>query len=149
MRFLPSPSRALLTLSRCRISPIVKTTLAIRYPYWPLYITKHLKRKHRCSMNVFRSLHPPMASYGLTRRGFRILGILLLSSIGLLVYIRWHDILQAFLGPRLPPLYRKVRAREQSLPHYKGYEHQDVKYFFAANHAHSKSWNIMELVMST
>lgn len=79
-----------------------------------------------------------MSSHGLTRRGHKSLVIVLLSFIGLLVYARWHDFLQAFLGPRLPPLYEKVRAKEQSLLHYKEYEHKNVKYFFAANHAHSK-----------
>lgn len=82
----------------------------------------------------------PMPSYGLTKRGFKLLGFVLLSSIGLLVYIRWHNILQAFSGPRLPPLYEKVRTKEQSLPHYREYERKGVKYFFAANHARSKSW---------
>lgn len=79
-----------------------------------------------------------MASYKLTRRGIRILGVVLLSSIGLFIYIRWHNILQAALGPRLPPLYEEVRAKEQTLLHYKEYERKSVKYFFAANHAHSK-----------
>ncbi|KAH0836501.1 hypothetical protein J3R83DRAFT_8138 [Lanmaoa asiatica] len=86
-----------------------------------------------------------MSSYRLTRRGFRLLAIVLLSSVGLLIFICWHDILQAFLGPRLPPLYEKVREKEQSLLHYKEYEHKKVKYFFPANHAHSSGWgNVMQ-----
>ena len=79
-----------------------------------------------------------MASHGLTRRGFRLLGILLLSSIGVLIYIHGHDIFSRFLGPRLPPLYQKVRESEASLPHYKEYKRKTVKYFLAANHFHSK-----------
>ena len=76
-----------------------------------------------------------MAFYGLTRRGFRLLGFLLLSSVGLLIYIRWNDIFPRFFGLRLPPLYEKVRAKENSLPHYKEYERdKTVKYFLAANH---------------
>lgn len=79
-----------------------------------------------------------MLSYGLTRRGFKLLGVVLFFSIGLLVYIYSHDILQALWGQRLPPLYEKVKAEEQSLSHYKEYERKNVKYFFPANHAHSK-----------
>ena len=78
-----------------------------------------------------------MVSYKLPRR-FRLLGILLLSSIALLVYIRWHDILLASAGPRLPPLYENIRAKENSLPHYKEYKRKTVKYFLAANYAHGK-----------
>jgi hypothetical protein len=79
-----------------------------------------------------------MASYRLSRRGFRLLGISLLSFIALLIYIRWHDILLAYVEPRLPPLYEKARAKESSLPHYEEYKRKTVKYFLTANHAHSK-----------
>ena len=76
-----------------------------------------------------------MVSHGLSRRGFRLLGFLLLSSVGLLIYTRWNDIFPQFFGLRLPPLYEKVRARENSLPHYKEYERdKTIKYFLAANH---------------
>jgi hypothetical protein len=90
------------------------------------------------SANVFPILPPflPMASYQFSRR-FKLLGILLLSSIALLVYIRWHDILLAYVGPR-PPLYEKARAKENSLPHYEEYKRKTVKYFLAANYAHGK-----------
>ena len=81
-----------------------------------------------------------MASYGLTRRGFRLFGILVLSSVAVLLYIRWLDIVAAFLGPRLPPLYKRVRAKENSLPHYKEYERTTIKYFLAANHYHSEKF---------
>ncbi|KAG8220783.1 hypothetical protein J3R82DRAFT_2215 [Butyriboletus roseoflavus] len=86
-----------------------------------------------------------MASYGLTRRGFKFLVIVLLSSIGLLVYIHFPGFLQAISVSRLPPLYEDVRAKEQSLPHYKEYERKNVKYFFPANHAQSSGWgNVMQ-----
>jgi hypothetical protein len=79
-----------------------------------------------------------MASYRLTRRGFRLLGVLLLSSIALYVYIRWPDTPPESVEPRLPPLYEEVRAKENSLSHYKEYKRKTVKYFLAANYAHSK-----------
>jgi len=52
--------------------------------------------------------------------------------------MRWNDVAPKSLEPQLPPLYEKVRAKENSLPHYKEYKHKTVKYFLAANHAHSK-----------
>lgn len=85
-----------------------------------------------------------MASYKLSRRGFRLLGISLLSSIALLAYIGWHDFLLASVGPRLPPLYENVRAKEISLPHFEEYELKTVKYFFSANHAHSEGLRILQ-----
>jgi len=85
-----------------------------------------------------------MSSYKLTRRGIRILGILSLSSIGFLILYQ-YGILQAFTSPRLPPLYGSVRAKEQSLSHYKEYEHKGVKYFYSANHARNSGWgNVMQ-----
>ena len=65
------------------------------------------------------------------------MGFLLLSSVGLLIYIKWIDISPQVFELRLPPLYEKVRAKENSLSHYKEYEHKTVKYFLAANHFHS------------
>ncbi|KAF8449263.1 hypothetical protein L210DRAFT_2653848 [Boletus edulis BED1] len=83
-----------------------------------------------------------MASYGLTRRGIKLLRFLSLVSIGLLIYIRWHDI---FPQPGPPPLYEEARESENSLPHYNDYEHKTVKYLLAANHFHSSGWgNIMQ-----
>ncbi|KAG6374807.1 hypothetical protein JVT61DRAFT_4191 [Boletus reticuloceps] len=74
-----------------------------------------------------------MASYGLTRRGIKLLRFLSLVSIGLLIYIRWHDIF-----PQHPLPFEKARESENSLPHYNEYEHKTVKYLLAANHFHSK-----------
>ncbi|KAN0088727.1 hypothetical protein V8E55_005784 [Tylopilus felleus] len=86
-----------------------------------------------------------MASYGLTRRAFKLFGILVLSCVAVLLYIRWHDVVATFLGPRLPPMYEKVRAKENSLPHYKEYERTTVKYFLAANHYQKSGWgNVMQ-----
>lgn len=93
-----------------------------------------------------------MAFYSLTRRGYRLLGMLLLSS---LVYLGWrrpwdhttrprHDTpppvvpLAEIPEPQLPLLYEEVRAKENSLAHYEEYRHKTVKYFFDANHARSK-----------
>ncbi|KAG9309932.1 hypothetical protein JVU11DRAFT_6199 [Chiua virens] len=86
-----------------------------------------------------------MPSYGLTKRGFKLLGILSLSLVGLLVYSHWHDIAQFVDRQIPPPLYENARAKEQSLPHYTDYRHKEVKYFFAANHFKSSGWgNVMQ-----
>ncbi|KAF9219951.1 hypothetical protein BS17DRAFT_788339 [Gyrodon lividus] len=104
------------------------------------------KRKHRSSSDGHslpftspRTPSPsPMAWRGLTRRGFRYLILAMLAAIGVLTYTYTHR-------HRLPPLYENVRAEEQRLSHYKEYQHQSIKYFFAANHAHSSGWgNIMQ-----
>ncbi|KIJ65217.1 hypothetical protein HYDPIDRAFT_111123 [Hydnomerulius pinastri MD-312] len=110
------------------------------------------KRKHRLSDGHALPLTssrtpspPPMSSYGLTRRGLRLIVLAILTAASVLAYLRWHDVWQRFLGHRLPPLYEKVRQNEQRLPHYNEYQHKTVKYFFAANHAHSSGWgNVMQ-----
>ncbi|KAH7924168.1 hypothetical protein BV22DRAFT_1067370 [Leucogyrophana mollusca] len=111
-----------------------------------------LKRKHRLSdadsLPTFsRTPSPlPMSTYGLTKRGVRfflLTTVIFLALVGLLYN---NDVVSRYLSRRLPPLYEKYRQRELHLPHYKEYEkRKDIKYFWAANHAHSSGWgNVMQ-----
>ncbi|KAH7910293.1 hypothetical protein BJ138DRAFT_1114221 [Hygrophoropsis aurantiaca] len=106
------------------------------------------KRKHRLSnahtLPTFsRTPSPlPMSTYGLTKRGARFL---VLTVAVFFLFGLFHQ-KTGLLWRRLPPLYENYRQRELHLPHYKEYEsRQDMKYFWAANHAHSSGWgNVMQ-----
>ncbi|KIJ11109.1 hypothetical protein PAXINDRAFT_164153 [Paxillus involutus ATCC 200175] len=114
----------------------------------PSFKRKHRKLSNEHSLPFLPLRIPPsspMAWCGLTRRGSRFLALAVLAVISVLAYIRGYRVGEPILGIGLPPLYEKVRANEQRLSHYKEYQHRTVKYFFAANHAHSSGWgNVMQ-----
>ncbi|EGN95102.1 hypothetical protein SERLA73DRAFT_187410 [Serpula lacrymans var. lacrymans S7.3] len=91
---------------------------------------------------LFTSSNPrKMSSYRLTKRGIRILALVILAFIASVALVFQQDL----LGQRLPPLYKQFRKQEQHLTHYNEYEKKPIKYLWAANHAHSSGWgNVMQ-----
>lgn len=110
-----------------------------------------LQRKPRPSdANVLpiTSSHRPTTPgpIGLTRRLLRYIGVLALMSLVALFILPKRQFIMVFktsaagpTGTRKPPLYERFREAERQLPHYDMYEkNRTVKYFWAAQHAHSE-----------
>ncbi|KAH7885775.1 hypothetical protein F5I97DRAFT_1875293 [Phlebopus sp. FC_14] len=103
----------------------------------------------------------PVTSYSLTRRALRLL-VITLTCTGICLLWAYVDAVQhvqtsselakpsqlfnsSIPDPPLPPLYEEIRKQERNLSHYGEYEGKPIKYFWAANHAHSSGWgNVMQ-----
>ncbi|KAL4062361.1 hypothetical protein V8B97DRAFT_1876294 [Scleroderma yunnanense] len=90
----------------------------------------------------------PGLTYGLTRRMLRFIGAVALMSLAAFFLLpkRPQLFVLRMSETRKPPLYENFREAERHLPHYDTYEkNTTVKYFWAAQHAHSSGWgNVMQ-----
>lgn len=113
----------------------------------PLALLKTRTRVDRALSLPLPLTSPPSSSgprLGVTRPvlRFAVVFVVLLAATLLLALPNWRDIpaLVTTFPHRLPPLYSDFRAREQRLAHYDAYEtNRSIKYFWAAQHAHSGS----------